>query len=178
MVCANRHSVCFLVSLDFIIKMCSLSCIGIELSPSFQPPWAKAMWTCFLPYKHTKFTSVFYSLLGVKPTFTTGDYLVLITTLLLLDGSGALHSPANEHQLLRKRRENVSQILVSNWFEQCYWQNAYDIHLSILLPIRYIRTLLYSALLEIFAVLKVRDSSTAGCLGHFWQQQSPFPKQR
>jgi len=111
MVCANRHSVCFLVSLDFIIKMCSLSCIGIELSPSFQPPWAKAMWTCFLLYKHTKFTSVSYSLLGVKPTFTTGDYLVLITTLLLLDGSGALHSPANEHQLLRKRRENVSQIL-------------------------------------------------------------------
>ena len=111
MVCANRHSVCFLVSLDFIIKMCSLSCIGIELSPSFQPPWAKAMWTCFLLHKHTKFTSVSYSLLGVKPTFTTGDYLVLITTLLLLDGSGALHSPANEHQLLRKRRENVSQIL-------------------------------------------------------------------
>lgn len=128
------------------------------------------MWTCVLLSKHTESTSVPYSLLGVKPTLVTGDYLVLITTLLLPDSSGALLSPANGHQLLRRREgEKVSQLLrsvsFSNSCEQCFWQNVHQTHASILLePLEHCCT---PALLEIVAVVEIAGSTTAGCLGRF-----------
>lgn len=54
-------------------------------------PLSSPHWTCVLLYKPIEFTSVPYSLLGVKPTLMTGDYLVLITILLLLDSSAGPH---------------------------------------------------------------------------------------
>lgn len=154
-------------------------------APPSSPHWPQPCgWTCVFLYKHSGFTSVPNSLLGTKPSLMTVDYLVLITTLLLLDSSGALLSPANEHQLLRKSKKKMShnyytlsafQTLMSSGFgKTCIKYMLPSYFLT-----RAIRALLYLALLETSAVVEISRQHHCRLSGTFLRgASSQFPRLR